>query len=173
MPLTIGLSILVSGAFGSVQVSEPPAPAPVVKPALSSKAAARAAIAGAVMASPANPEVKQRVQEYFADIPIMVRIAGCESKFHQHDHTGNVLTSVTNDLGVMQINVLAHSETAQKLGYDLTNIEDNMAYARMLYNQSGTTPWNSSAKCWAPKRTVASAEMPMQPIALESVKTQE
>jgi hypothetical protein len=160
MPLTIGLSILVSGAFGTVQAAELPTPVPVVaKVSVASvNRSERAAMASAVMSSPADPDVLDAVQEYFSDIPIMVAIASCESGYHQDDLNGNTLRSVTNDLGVMQINSYAHSATAAALGYDLTKLYGNMAYARYLYNQSGTSPWLSSSRCWGPKSaTIARA----------------
>jgi hypothetical protein len=96
--------------------------------------------------------VKQAVQTYFADIPIMVRIAECESQFRQIDaETEEVLRGRVNsaDRGVMQINEMYHGETARKLGLNLLTLEGNMAYARHLYEEQGTRPWSSSAACWS------------------------
>lgn len=171
MPLTFGLSILVSGAFGTVQSTPPDSS--VVRPAAHERVSARAAMANAVMSSGADPEVLAKVNEYFKDIPILITIAGCESRYHQYDLNGDLLRSVTGDLGVMQINSYAHSVQAQQLGYDLSSIEDNMRYARMLYNRSGTAPWLSSVKCWAPQRTAARNNAQTQPLALQSAKNQE
>src|SRR3989344_1498256 len=145
MSLTFGLSILVSGAFGTVQSTPPPTP-PVVRSAAQIRVSARAAMAGAVMARAADPEVLAKVRGDFKDIPIMITIAGCESRYHQYDLNGDLLRSVTGDLGVMQINAHVHSAQAGQLGYDLSSIEDNMRYARMLYNRSGTAPWLSSVR---------------------------
>ena len=95
-------------------------------------------------------ELKQKVQEYFKDYPILVSIAGCESQFRQFDANGNTLKGKINkgDLGVMQINKYYHEDKARELGYDLNTTEGNMAYAKYLYEKEGSKPWISSSKCW-------------------------
>ena len=94
--------------------------------------------------------VKETVQTYFADAPIMADIAQCESHFRQYDANGSVFRGVQNnqDVGVMQINEHYHLETATKLGYNIYSVEGNMAYARYLYEHEGVTPWASSQPCW-------------------------
>lgn len=96
------------------------------------------------------------VREYFADIPVMIQVARCESTFRHTLADGSVLRGrVDNrDTGVMQINTGYHAETADRLGLDLENIYDNMAYARDLYERQGVQPWSASAPCWS--RTLAS-----------------
>jgi hypothetical protein len=94
---------------------------------------------------------EQRVRQYFADIPVMISIARCESGFQQIDPvSGNVQRGVVNpsDLGVMQINEYYHSATADRLDLNLYKLEGNMAYARYLYKTQGTQPWSSSRACW-------------------------
>lgn len=91
------------------------------------------------------------VRRYFSDIPIMAEIARCESTFrHINPQTGAVLRGFVNasDVGVMQINTYYHGSTAERLGLDLMKLEDNMAYARYLYEREGTRPWNASRPCW-------------------------
>ncbi len=97
------------------------------------------------------------VREYFKDIPVMIQVARCESTFRHTLADGSVLRGVVDkaDLGVMQINTRYHGATAQALGLDLQVLEDNMAYARYLYEKQGTKPWNASAPCW--NRTLAQA----------------
>lgn len=94
---------------------------------------------------------QEMVSRYFADIPIMVDIARCESTFRQYDKNGNVLRGKANryDVGVMQINEYFHLEKSEKLGYDIYSIEGNMAYARYLYEKEGARPWLASSNCWA------------------------
>lgn len=94
--------------------------------------------------------VEEYVREYFADVPVMAAVAKCESRFRQYDKNGSVLRgeAVREDVGVMQVNETYHKAVAQKLGLDLTVIQDNVAYARYLYDQKGTQPWNSSKACW-------------------------
>lgn len=98
------------------------------------------------------------VREYFKDIPVMVQVARCESTFRHDLSDGSVLRGKVDpaDTGVMQINKRYHEATAIKLGLDLENIRDNMAYARYLYEKQGTQPWNASRPCWG--NTVAYAD---------------
>ena len=105
-----------------------------------------------------NMTVEEYVKNYFSDIPIMVEIAKCESRFRQHNKNGEVLRGEKNDLdrGVMQINEYFHNEKSDKLGYDILTIEGNTAYARYLFEKYGVKPWKSSSKCWG--KTVAYSE---------------
>jgi hypothetical protein len=93
---------------------------------------------------------EEEVRAYFADIPIMVDIARCESRYRHYDTTGGVLRGVVNNLdrGVMQINEGYHAKTATQLGIDILTLEGNLAYARYLYQTQGTNPWVSSSPCW-------------------------
>jgi hypothetical protein len=98
-----------------------------------------------------DPEnVARYVKDYFHDIPVMNKIAKCESRDRQIDKNGNIVRGRKNtyDIGVMQINELYHAETAKKMGLDLYSIEGNVRYARYLYEKFGTKPWASSAPCW-------------------------
>ncbi len=101
-------------------------------------------------------DTEAAVRKYFADIPIMIEVARCESQFRQTLPDGTVLRGKVNnqDVGVMQINTYYHGETAAKMGLDLENLYDNMAYARDLYERKGTQPWSASAACWS--RTLVS-----------------
>lgn len=95
--------------------------------------------------------IKRYVHDYFADIPIMARVAGCESRYRMLDKDGNVIRGEINpyDVGVMQINEKYHLETSKKLGYDIYTLEGNVAYARYLYEKQGAQPWVSSSACWS------------------------
>ncbi len=95
--------------------------------------------------------VEKFLKDYFADIPLMVKIAHCESRFRQYDANGQVLRGKENayDRGVMQINILYHQETAEEMGLNLNKIDDNVAYARYLYEKQGAKPWMSSSPCWS------------------------
>src|SRR3989344_3616632 len=94
--------------------------------------------------------IEEYVKDYFTDIPIMVEIARCESKFRHFGKNGSVLRGeiVREDVGVMQVNEYYHKKTAVKLGLDLYSIEGNVAYSRYLFEKEGTTPWLSSSRCW-------------------------
>ena len=108
-----------------------------------------------VVSDPSTVEAK--VRDYFADIPIMIEIARCESTFRHHLPNGQVLRGYVDkaDTGVMQINLRYHQATADRLGLDLEDIYDNMAYARNLYERKGTQPWNASAPCWRSQQLAA------------------
>ncbi len=90
------------------------------------------------------------VREYFSDIPVMIQVARCESTFRHTLEDGTVLRGKVDnrDTGVMQINSYYHGKAAAELGLDLENFEDNMAYARHLYETQGTQPWSASSPCW-------------------------
>jgi hypothetical protein len=83
---------------------------------------------------------------------ILVEIAACESGFRQFEDLGRtrVLRGKINphDLGVMQINEVANSDFITGSGRDISTLRGNMEVAQALYNERGTTPWNSSAPCW-------------------------
>lgn len=95
------------------------------------------------------------VREYFHDIPVLIEVARCESTFRHTLADGSVLRGAVDgaDTGVMQINKRFHQSRAAELGLDLDVLTDNLAYARYLYENQGTTPWNASAPCWS--RTIA------------------
>ena len=104
----------------------------------------------------ASSNTEAEVRTYFSDIPVMIQIARCESHFRHTLADGSVLRGrVDNrDTGVMQINSYYHGITAANLGFDITNLQDNMAYARHLYEVSGVQPWRASSACWG--ATIAS-----------------
>lgn len=110
-----------------------------------------------VLAWSDTTEIEESVREYFSDIPVMVDVAYCESRFvHVDPQTGGVMRGWLNskDLGVMQINERYHGEAALKMGLDLHVLEDNMAYARYLYDTQGLQPWSASRHCWS-RRPIA------------------
>lgn len=100
-------------------------------------------------------DVEQVVRSYFQDIPVMIEVARCESTFRHKLSDGTILRGVVDpaDTGVMQINKRYHEETAVSLGLDLENLQENLAYARHLYERQGTQPWSASQPCW--DRTLA------------------
>ncbi len=91
------------------------------------------------------------VREYYKDTPILAEISKCESTFRQYDKKGNVIRGIVNkdDVGLMQINEHYHADTAEKLGYDLTTVDGNLAFGKYLYERDGSEPWSASSKCWS------------------------
>jgi hypothetical protein len=98
----------------------------------------------------ASKTVKEQVNEYFKEDPIMIKVAWCESRFRQYDKNGELFRGIVNssDVGVMQVNTYYHEKAAARLNLDLSTIEGNLAYAKYLYEREGTTPWMSSSPCW-------------------------
>lgn len=98
-----------------------------------------------------DPEnVRRFVTDYFSDIPQLVKVAQCESRYRQLNKSGAVLRGEKNryDVGVMQINELYHAEDATEMGLDIYTLDGNVAFARQLYEKFGDKPWKSSSKCW-------------------------
>jgi hypothetical protein len=85
--------------------------------------------------------IEEKILKKFPDAPIMLEVARCESGLQ------NIPGQLSDDSGIFQINVV-HTETLQELGLDRTNIDDNIAFARILYDQSGLQPWKNSEHCW-------------------------
>ncbi len=96
--------------------------------------------------------LESHVREYFKDTPILAEVARCESTFRHILSDGRVLRGKVNsdDVGVMQINEYYHSKTADRMDLNLKDLDDNLAYAKYLYNKEGVKPWMSSSKCWKP-----------------------
>ncbi len=120
------------------------------------KSSSQIAIAEEITIDNLTPE--EYVKKYFSDIPVLIEVAKCESRFRQQDKSGNTLVGEVNefDKGVMQINEHYHLDRAEKLGYDLHTIEGNTAYARFLFEKEGLRPWKSSSPCWS--KTIAYAD---------------
>ncbi len=100
-------------------------------------------------------ETEQYVRDYFQDVPIMIHIAECESHFKQFESDGSVHrgTIDNRDIGVMQINEHYQGASANKANLNIYTLEGNTAFAKMLYKDQGTHPWNSSRGCWGKYQT--------------------
>jgi len=94
--------------------------------------------------------VEETVREYFADIPVMIEIARCESKFRQFADSGNVLRGGVGGqmVGVFQFFDRYHTSPAYDLGFDIETLEGNLEYARYVYEREGTSPWSSARHCF-------------------------
>ena len=87
----------------------------------------------------------------FRKEPALVKIAFCESSFRHVGQDGNVTVGPTNDVGVMQIAPIHLTELAT-LGLDPTKLEDNVRFARHLYQKKGLAPWKSTQGCWGEQK---------------------
>lgn len=97
------------------------------------------------------PLIEVEVRAYFSDTPILAEIARCESQFRQFDEEGKPLMNAegSSATGVMQILASVHEEEARKYGLDIRQLYGNLAYAKHLYEQQGTKPWEESRDCWS------------------------
>lgn len=147
--LTTGIVFLLSSMYGAGSIS---ADAVNVQP-LTANLMDRTPY---IIASNNKEALEKYLRENFADTPILLEIARCESELRQFDNNGQLVRGrVDNaDVGVMQINERYHLETATKLGYNIHTVEGNVAYAKYLYGKFGSKPWNASSPCWE-RATVA------------------
>lgn len=93
------------------------------------------------LASPdEQDEVKALIKKIWRrDAAIGLEIARCESGYrHDAFHNNN---NDTQDQGVFQVN------TTHKMP-DMFNATANIAFAKVLFEEQGTSPWNSSKSCW-------------------------
>lgn len=87
--------------------------------------------------------------------PILTRIAKCESGGKHYDKNGQVLvrgnagSRESVDVGKYQINAMYWGKKSKELGLDITKEKDNEKMAMWIYENQGTGPWSSSAKCWS------------------------
>lgn len=108
---------------------------------------------------PASQSVEEYVREYFQDIPVMIDIARCESRFTQLNKDGSVVKNPhSTAMGAFQIMASIHADSAQKnLGLNIYTLQGNAAYARYLYEKNGTRDWNASKACWGKSGHLAKA----------------
>ncbi|MGB3922274.1 MAG: hypothetical protein WBL19_03350 [Minisyncoccia bacterium] len=125
-----------------------------------------------------DDEIEDEARTYLADksiggLPILARsdpvspeatlaiICETESPEGHRDDNGDVITNKntdgTIDIGKCQINS-QHEERAKSEGYDIWTEEGNEAFAKVLFDESGTTPWNASRDRWGDKVTAPYAE---------------
>lgn len=143
--LTTGVVFLLSSLYGAGQTN-----ADLAAAAIQAKTAYAATSSITIQRMNEN-EVEAYVRKEYADTPILIEIARCESNFHQFNEDGVVVRGRVNkdDVGVMQINEHYHADTAIAKDMNLYTTEGNVAFGRYLYEKYGTSPWNSSSKCWS------------------------
>lgn len=82
----------------------------------------------------------------FSELPLTLqKVAICESGA-RHNIGNKVIISHTGDVGIMQINLKAHKKTAQNMGLNLFNANDNMKFGLWLYNKNGLYDWVCARK---------------------------
>jgi hypothetical protein len=149
LELTTGAMFLISSIYGSGQTDNH---AQMITASSDPETVHIALISSSK--KPTNME--EYLANEYADTPILVEVARCESEFRQFNKDGSVLRgrAVADDIGVMQINEHYHGSTAKKMGIDIYTVEGNVAYAKYLYTKSGTDPWSASKPCWSKPRPI-------------------
>lgn len=89
--------------------------------------------------------------EYHQDPELALKIIRCEG--WNHLATGdnkNLKDGIhwSTDIGWWQINDYYHRNRALKLGFDISDPDQNLKYGMLLLKEEGTKPWLASAKCW-------------------------
>ena len=115
-----------------------------------------AEISETFVVSPSAPEVdpnyvEAKVRTYFADIPVMIKIAECESGFQHFQPNGELTVSevtnasgkrISSASGLFQILYKGHFKSwSASDETNITTVDGNMRFARELYEESGTAPW--------------------------------
>lgn len=90
--------------------------------------------------------IREEISKVFPDAPVMMDVARCESGFLQHAYNP---TNESHDGGIFQISQKYHGDRMQALGLDPYDVQDNIQYARTLYDESGLRPWSASKHCWS------------------------
>ena len=149
LELTTGVMFLMSSLYGSGQSDNHTSlinAATGAEQATTTKTIEVSSVTG-------TSTMESYLRQEYADTPILVEIARCESELRQFNKDGTVLRgrAVRDDVGVMQINEHFHAATAKKLGIDIYSIDGNIEYAKHLYEESGMAPWSASKPCWSKK----------------------
>lgn len=99
-----------------------------------------------------DPIIKEvpTLVEVQPSIPILDKIAKCESGGNQFDKNGKVIKGKVNkaDSGKYQINTNIWGKKAKELGFDLNTLQGNEAMAKWIFFHKGSVPWVNSSKCW-------------------------
>ncbi len=143
---TTGIAFLLSSMYGSTAIGTNAVNQPLT---------ATTEDQTPVISTSDREVLEKYIREHFADTPILIEIAKCESTITHFKESGEVIRGNKNkaDVGVMQINEKYHLETSEKLGYDIHSVEGNVAYAKYLYKKFGSKPWKASSPCW--KKAIA------------------
>jgi hypothetical protein len=152
--LTTGVVFLMSSLYGAGQHGYEASAAAAVS---DTDTAAEQAEAMDTSTLKDQKAIEAYLRKEFAETPILVEVARCESTFRQFTDEGKVVQGIVDkrDTGVMQINTYYHGETAKKLGMDLHTLEGNVAYAKYLHKKYGTKPWSASQPCWSKSAELA------------------
>lgn len=88
-------------------------------------------------------KIKDRIRATFPENPeTMIKVAECESGIQ------NIPGRLSDDGGIFQINI-THQKELDRQELDRYDIEDNIKFARYLYDNGGLGHWKASKSCWS------------------------
>ena len=143
--ITTTIALLISSLYGTVETAS------VIDASVIDTTVATSTDNSAIVTVTTDRKsLEKYLRENYADTPMLLEIARCESTFTHYDKNGDVIRGRVNsaDVGLMQINEKYHLETAEKLGLDIHTVEGNVNYAKYLYDNEGVQPWSASSPCW-------------------------
>lgn len=78
-----------------------------------------------------------------------IEISKCESGVRQYDENGTVLRGKVNpkDVGLFQISETYWLDDANKLGYNIYEVEGNISMTKYIYEKQGFEAWRASNSC--------------------------
>ncbi len=116
-------------------------------------------VASAQTAFEKPSDIQKKVETVFAEAPVMVAVAKCESGFRQFYDSGNVFRGGSGRyIGVFQIDENLHKNPASAIGFDIYTVDGNLGYAKYLYEKQGANPWkNCSNKYYGTETASPSA----------------
>ena len=98
----------------------------------------------------------QKIDKYATEYhvnPVVARaIISCESG--GDPNALGTMAVIGQDIGIWQINDYFHEETANKLGLNIYNQDNNLRYGMILLFEQGTSPWKWSKSCWSKKLSI-------------------
>ncbi len=108
--------------------------------------------------------VETQVRAAFPDAAVMVDVARCESNFRQFTDSGSVFRGGVGGemIGVFQFYETVHTAAALAKGFDLATLAGNIGYARVVYTESGTTPWSACVPVTTPVTTDAHTKIKIE-----------
>ena len=84
----------------------------------------------------------------FQELPLQLQFVSIrESGAKQYRENGRLVIGPFGEIGFLQIHPI-HFKEAKKLGYDIYDPNDNMAFGLLLYKKEGLKPWSASLKCY-------------------------
>jgi hypothetical protein len=104
--------------------------------------------------SPERSDLARQIKAVFADAPLMVQVAKCESGLvHRENGVLFQNSDGSSARGVFQVLMRVHKTQMHKMGLNPEHIDQYLTYVRHLYDQQGLKPWQASKHCWKEGQT--------------------